>query len=117
MTSIVASGAVAVSLLFVVLLFFFVLARGVGEDDDYEIEVKLFPPTIRRKVKRNDRPHLGAEAVHTSMTDHVTSGNLPTRQTRAEPVNDAQHPAKATRADQGRHRIDADGQHRTVNQH
>ncbi len=52
MTSIVASGAMAVSFLFVVLFVFFVLARGVGEDDDYEIEVKLFPPTIRRKVER-----------------------------------------------------------------
>jgi hypothetical protein len=69
MTSIVASGAVAVISVFVALLIFFVLARGVGEDDDYEIEVKLLPPTIRRKVRRNDRRHLGAEAVQ----DHTNS--------------------------------------------
>jgi hypothetical protein len=68
MTSIVASGAMAVTFLFVALLVFFALARGVGEDDDYEIEVKLFPPTIRRKVKRNDRRHLSAEAVQEQQT-------------------------------------------------
>ena len=100
MTSIVASGAMAVTFLLVSLLIFFVLARGVGEDDDYEIEVKLLPPTIRRKVKRNDRRHLGAEAVHYSISDHVVSGNSQTRQTQAEPL-DAQHPTEATRADRG----------------
>jgi hypothetical protein len=41
--------------LLVVYLVFLALARGVREDQDSEIEVKLFPPTIRRKVKRIDR--------------------------------------------------------------
>ncbi len=85
MTSIVASGAVAVISVFVALLIFFVLARGVGEDDDYEIEVKLLPPTIRRKVERNDRRHLSAEAVDISMNDHVAAQDSQPRLTRAEP--------------------------------
>ncbi len=75
MTSIVATGAMAVSLVFVVLLVFLILARGVREDDDYEIEVKLLPPTIRRKVKRNDRRHLDAEAVQSSMTFETGARN------------------------------------------
>jgi hypothetical protein len=53
MTSIVASGAVVVSPLLVVYLVFRVVARGVRDDEDSEIEVKLFPPTIRRKIERS----------------------------------------------------------------
>ena len=64
MTSIVVSGAVVVSPLLVVYAVFLAVARGVRADDDYEIEVKLLPPTIRLKVKRNDRPHRRADAVH-----------------------------------------------------
>jgi hypothetical protein len=110
MTSIVASGAMAVTSLVVVLLIFFVLARGVGEDDDYEIEVKLLPPTIRRKVKRNDRRNLGAEAVHYSITDHVASGNSQTRPTRAERLIEARLPTEATRADRGGDKSDEETQ-------
>jgi hypothetical protein len=58
MTSIVASGAMVVGPLFVVYLVLLAVARGVGADDDYEIEVKLLPPTIRLKVTRTDRPPL-----------------------------------------------------------
>ncbi len=53
MTSIVASGAMVVSPLLVVYLVFRAVARGVHDDEDSEIEVKLFPPTIRRKTKRS----------------------------------------------------------------
>jgi hypothetical protein len=53
-------------------------------------------------VKRNDRRHLGTEAVQ-SMTDHVASdSNSKTRRTRAGQSNsDAQHSTEATRASRG----------------
>jgi hypothetical protein len=37
--------------LIVVYLIFLAVAYGVPKDQDHEIEVKLFPPSIRRKVK------------------------------------------------------------------
>lgn len=37
--------------LIVVYLVFLAVAYGVPENQDHEIEVKLFPPSIRRKVK------------------------------------------------------------------
>jgi hypothetical protein len=85
MTSIVAWGAVAVSLIFVVYFVFLALARGVRGSDDYEVEVKLLPPTFRLKVERNDQHHLGSEAVHISMSDHVAAQDSQPRLTRAEP--------------------------------
>jgi hypothetical protein len=38
--------------LLVVYLVFLAVAHGLPKDQDHEIEVKLFPPSIRRKVKR-----------------------------------------------------------------
>jgi hypothetical protein len=52
MTSVVASGAMVVIPLLVVYFVLLAVARGVRDDDDYEVEVKLLPPTIRLKVKR-----------------------------------------------------------------
>jgi hypothetical protein len=86
MTSIVATGAMAVSLPFVAYAVFLAVARGVREDDDYEVEVKLLPPTFRLKVERNDRHHRGSEAVHISMSDHVAARDSQPRLTRAEPA-------------------------------
>ena len=63
MTSIVPWGAMVVIPALVAFIVFLAVARGLREEDDYEVEVKLLPPTIRRKVKRNDRRHLDADAA------------------------------------------------------
>jgi hypothetical protein len=62
MTSIAAFVAVVVSPLLAEYLVFLAVARGVREDQDYEIEVKLFPPTIRVKVQGKPR-HLDKDAI------------------------------------------------------
>jgi hypothetical protein len=46
---------VQVVCLIVVYLVFLAVAYGVPRDQDHEIEVKLFPPNIRRKIKCTDR--------------------------------------------------------------
>jgi hypothetical protein len=46
---------VQVVCLIVVYLVFLAVAYGVPRDQDHEIEVKLFPPSIRRKIKCTDR--------------------------------------------------------------
>ena len=51
MTFITALVVVQVVYLIVVLLVFEVVAYGAPKDQDHEVEVKLFPPSIRRKVK------------------------------------------------------------------
>jgi hypothetical protein len=50
MASIATTVAVAAVLLLLVLLIFVVVARGLPRDRGYEVEVKLFFATIRRRV-------------------------------------------------------------------
>jgi hypothetical protein len=52
LASIATYVAVTAVPLIVVYLIFWAVVRGSPEDYDYEIEVKLFPPSIRRKVQR-----------------------------------------------------------------
>jgi hypothetical protein len=52
MAFIAALAVVNVVYLVVVLLVFLVIARTVPRDRDYDIAVKLFPPSIRVKTKR-----------------------------------------------------------------
>lgn len=54
MTSITTSVVVVVASLAAVFVVFLAVARGVREDEDYEVEVRLFPPTIRRRITRAD---------------------------------------------------------------
>jgi len=63
MTTITASVVVAVAPLIGVYLVFLAVAHGVRDEQDSEVEVKLFPPTIRRRVKRADRRVLKADAA------------------------------------------------------
>jgi hypothetical protein len=63
MTTITASVVVAVAPLIGVYLVFLAVAHGVRDEQDSEVEVKLFPPTIRRKVKRADRRVLKADTA------------------------------------------------------
>lgn len=63
MTSITTSVVVVVAPLIGVYLVFLAVAHGVRDAQDSEVEVKLFPPTIRRRVKRTDRRHLKADAA------------------------------------------------------
>ena len=78
MTSIATSVVVVVASLLVVFLVFLAVARGVRDDEDYEVEVRLFPPTIRRKVKRHDRRSRNADTVHYEEAQRIpdTSGML-----------------------------------------
>lgn len=78
MTSIATSVVVVVASLLVVFLVFLAVARGVRDDEDYEVEVRLFPPTIRRKVKRHDRRSRIADTVHQEKAQRIpdTSGML-----------------------------------------
>jgi len=50
MTSIAASVVVVVSPLLIEYLVVWAFARGMLDSQDYEVEVKLFPPTLRVKV-------------------------------------------------------------------
>jgi hypothetical protein len=52
MALIAALAVVNVFCLVIVLLVYFVLAHSVRSDCDYDIAVKLFPPSIRVKLKR-----------------------------------------------------------------
>jgi hypothetical protein len=51
MASIATSVVVAVVPLIAVYLIFLAVVRGSPDDRDREIEVKLFPPSIRLKIK------------------------------------------------------------------
>jgi hypothetical protein len=55
MTYIAASAVVQVLLLGVVYLFHRTLVRQVPTGTDYDIEVKVLPPSIRVKVSKDDR--------------------------------------------------------------
>lgn len=65
MTAIATYVVVVVVPLIVVYVFFQALVRGVPKDRDYEIEVRLFPPSIRRRVSASDRRLPYADAVPT----------------------------------------------------
>jgi hypothetical protein len=62
MASIAAYVVVVAIPLLVVYLFFLAVVREVRDEHDYEVEVKLCPPSIRRKVQR-DRRSLMVETV------------------------------------------------------
>jgi hypothetical protein len=53
---------VVVVLLAVIIAGGFVISRGFPKDRDYEFEAKLFPLTIRFKVRRNDQTGAPPEA-------------------------------------------------------
>jgi hypothetical protein len=59
MATIATYVVVVVVPLAVVYVFFQALVRGVPKGSDYEVEVRLFPPSIRRQVSASDR-HLVA---------------------------------------------------------
>lgn len=61
MTTITTSVVVVLAPLIGVYLVFLAVAHGVRDEQDSEIEVKLFPPTIRRRVRRvgRTRPESG----------------------------------------------------------
>lgn len=71
MTSIATPVVVAVAPILVAYVVFVAVARGLSKDDDYEVEVKLFPPIIRRKVKRGDRRSRRADTVHHEIHDET----------------------------------------------
>jgi hypothetical protein len=62
MASIAAYVVVVAIPLLIVYLFFLAVVREVRDEHDYEVEVKLCPPSIRRKVQR-DRSYLTVETV------------------------------------------------------
>jgi hypothetical protein len=65
MAAIATYVVVVVAPLGVVYVFFQALVRGVPKDKDYEVEVRLFPPSIRRKVSASGRHAPYADAVPT----------------------------------------------------
>jgi hypothetical protein len=77
MTAIATYVVVVVVPLIVVYVFFQALVRGVPKDRDYEIEVKLFPPSIRRRVSASDRrlPDADAVPMH-EQHEHRESGEV-----------------------------------------
>jgi hypothetical protein len=62
MASIAAYVVVVALPLLIVYLFFLAVVREVRDEHDYEVEVKLCPPSIRRKVQ-HDRSSLTVATV------------------------------------------------------
>lgn len=82
MTAIATYVVVVVFPLSVVYLVFQALVRGVPKDRAYEIEVRLFPPSIRRKVecdRRSPHPdtvHEGTRDIHGRMKGSYTAPDV-----------------------------------------
>ncbi len=66
MTSIATYVVVVVVPLLVVYIAFCALVRGVPKGTGYEVEVKLFPPSIRRRVDASDTRPSDQDAVPSS---------------------------------------------------
>jgi hypothetical protein len=78
MVSIATSVVVAAIPQLTVYVCFKAVARGLPEDRETEVEVKLFPPTIRRKIGPGSRTPENAEE-HGVDTDDDVAPPKPTR--------------------------------------
>jgi hypothetical protein len=73
MTSIATYVVVVVVPLVVVYIAFCALVRGVPKGTGYEVEVKLFPPSIRRRVDASDTRPPDQDAVPSSPVSNSAS--------------------------------------------
>lgn len=105
MTSIATTVVVVVAPVLVAYIVFLAVARGLSKDDDYEVEVRFFPPTIRRKVKRGDRRSRRADTVHQE-----------TMETTAEQESSTMNRASANQLDSPSPTEDASRRRKTINQ-